>query len=269
MTRKAACIGINDYPGEEHDLQGCVNDANAWAKLLTIKFGFARPDIRLILDGEASKLNILASLEKLIAGSSPGDLCVFIYSGHGTWVPDTGVKDEPDGRDEALVPREADFKKLILDDDLRTRLDRLSSGVTFVFIADSCFSGTVTRLMPAVSIERKTRFLMPPAKLLNRVSPTSPVKRRLLGQSEERMKELLLSAASPAEPAGEDTWDGMPRGVFSYFAIKTLEESSCTPTYEQWMNRIRDEISSAGFPQTPQIEGPANLKGQTVFSVPE
>ncbi len=31
MSKKALCIGINDYPGTQNDLSGCVNDANDWA----------------------------------------------------------------------------------------------------------------------------------------------------------------------------------------------------------------------------------------------
>jgi len=31
MAKKALCIGINDYPGTQNDLSGCVNDANDWA----------------------------------------------------------------------------------------------------------------------------------------------------------------------------------------------------------------------------------------------
>ena len=31
MTKFALCIGINDYPGTDSDLAGCVNDANDWA----------------------------------------------------------------------------------------------------------------------------------------------------------------------------------------------------------------------------------------------
>ena len=38
MARKALCVGINDYPGNESDLRGCVNDARAWAELLVERF---------------------------------------------------------------------------------------------------------------------------------------------------------------------------------------------------------------------------------------
>ena len=34
MAKRAFCVGINDYPYDGSDLNGCVNDANAWADLL-------------------------------------------------------------------------------------------------------------------------------------------------------------------------------------------------------------------------------------------
>lgn len=30
MARRALCTGINDYPGTDSDLAGCVNDAADW-----------------------------------------------------------------------------------------------------------------------------------------------------------------------------------------------------------------------------------------------
>ena len=41
MTKRALCIGINDYPGTGSDLSGCVNDAKDWAGMLTGR-GFDR-----------------------------------------------------------------------------------------------------------------------------------------------------------------------------------------------------------------------------------
>ena len=34
MTKRALCVGINDYPGANMDLAGCVNDARDWQALL-------------------------------------------------------------------------------------------------------------------------------------------------------------------------------------------------------------------------------------------
>ena len=34
MSKKALCIGINNYRGVSNDLRGCVNDAQDWSNLL-------------------------------------------------------------------------------------------------------------------------------------------------------------------------------------------------------------------------------------------
>ena len=34
MANRALCVGINDYPGSNMDLAGCVNDAKDWQALL-------------------------------------------------------------------------------------------------------------------------------------------------------------------------------------------------------------------------------------------
>lgn len=266
MTKRAVCVGINDYPGSENDLGGCVNDAHAWAKLLVETCGFPKGEVRMILDGEATKRSMLSALDELVGDGRSGDALAFIYSGHGTWVPDRGSKDEADGRDEALVPCEADFGRLILDDDVRACLDRIGAGVSFTFIADSCFSGTVTRFLPGPARKGSVRFFPPPAGLAGGVSAYSPLKRRLFGSSEEQMQEIFMSAARNDEPAGEEVFDGVARGVFSYFAIKTLKESGPGITCREWHSRIRNAISAAGFSQSPQIEGPARLKNHRVFA---
>ena len=54
MANKALCVGINDYPIDGADLQGCVNDANAWADLLVFTGNVAlkllEGTIRTVLD---------------------------------------------------------------------------------------------------------------------------------------------------------------------------------------------------------------------------
>jgi hypothetical protein len=35
MAKRAFCVGINDYPYDGSDLNGCINDARAWADLQT------------------------------------------------------------------------------------------------------------------------------------------------------------------------------------------------------------------------------------------
>ena len=84
MAKHALCIGINDYPGTENDLTGCVNDAHDWAAVLGNR-GFT---VNLLLDAAATKVAMVTAMVQTIANARSGELVVFTYSGHGTWVPD-------------------------------------------------------------------------------------------------------------------------------------------------------------------------------------
>ncbi|UCE47949.1 MAG: caspase family protein, partial [Phycisphaerales bacterium] len=139
MAKRAVCIGINDYPGTYNDLGGCVNDANDWADLLKNEFGFGK-DVQIITDSAATKDKIVKALEDLVTSSKSGDIAVFTYSGHGTWVYDQGEFDESDNRDEAICA----YDGIILDDEIREVIRKMESGVRLTVISDSCHSGGVT-----------------------------------------------------------------------------------------------------------------------------
>ena len=81
MARKALLVGINDYPGSQNDLQGCVNDATNLYDVLVKYFQFAPSDIVMLSDARARKAAILAGLKTLVAGARDGDTVVFHYSG--------------------------------------------------------------------------------------------------------------------------------------------------------------------------------------------
>jgi hypothetical protein len=62
MTKRAFCVGINDYPYDGSDLNGCVNDAHAWADLLIQHFDFPTSDVTVMTDAEATKVLIVDGL---------------------------------------------------------------------------------------------------------------------------------------------------------------------------------------------------------------
>ena len=136
--KKAICIGINNYPGMSNDLKGCVNDANDWGELLA-EFGF---EVKILLDNQGTRENVKAALRELVSSLKPGDYGVFTYSGHGTYNRDTSG-DEPDSYDEALYV----YDGILLDDELREILDGLRPQASLAFISDSCYSGTITRVV--------------------------------------------------------------------------------------------------------------------------
>ena len=55
-SKRAVCVGINDYTGSANDLSGCVNDAEGWADLLRVEYGF---ETKLLLDAEATREGVI------------------------------------------------------------------------------------------------------------------------------------------------------------------------------------------------------------------
>jgi hypothetical protein len=198
MSKKAFCVGINDYPYDGSDLNGCVNDAKAWAELLVSHYDFAQTDVKLLLDSEATKSKIVAGLKDLLAGAAEGDVLVFTNSSHGTYIADTSG-DEP-MYDEAICPYDC-ADNLLVDDDLRELFVNVPKGVHLTTISDSCFSGTVTRAAVSEAIpglktpdDRRVRFLNPGLRgdpILE--NPWKATPKRISKYPASRMKEILLS----------------------------------------------------------------------------
>ena len=146
--RRALLIGIDDYRRVSR-LEGPTNDARAMASFLTGQAGFADGDIKLLLDWEATRSNILTAIETwLVMGTAPGDEVFFFFSGHGFQQFDTNG-DEDDGKDETLVAVDIDvdgdtIEGMISDDEIAALLTRLP-GRRVQVVIDACHSGTVTR----------------------------------------------------------------------------------------------------------------------------
>ena len=267
MTRKALCVGINDYPGEGNDLNGCINDANDWAGLLIEHFDFPESGVKVVLDSEATKANMVAGIEELISGAQAGDVLVFTNSSHGSYVAERGG-DEP-RYDEILCPYDV-AENVLRDDELRRLFAGLPEGVALTVISDSCFSGTVTRAAPMREVpdERRVRFLNPrvlggeelPPEELNRARSSRPER-----FPESGMKEVLLSAASARQYATDAHIEGGYHGAMTYFAIQIIRAANYEITYAELAEQLRDLIA-ADYSQDPQLEGKDKNKRKQIFS---
>jgi hypothetical protein len=271
MSKKALCVGINDYPYDGSDLNGCVNDAKAWADLLTGHYDFLGDDIVVLLDAEATKANIVAGLKDLLVCASEGDVLVFTNSSHGTYLADTSG-DEPK-YDEALCPYDA-ADDLLVDDELRELFADLPEGVNLTVISDSCFSGTVTRVAVGEVIpglrtpdDRRVRFLSPALRgdpvLENpwKAKPTSTEK-----YPESEMKELLLSGCTDKEYSYDALIEGTYHGAMTFHALKAIQELDYQITYRQLHERLLFMLDDAGYPQHPQLEGTRENKRRQLFT---
>lgn len=244
--KKAVCVGINNYPGTSNDLQGCVNDANDWCALLN-EYGFSTS---LLLDSQATRQNIKTALENLVLSVKQGDVAVFTYSGHGTQVFDLSG-DEGDTYDEAISV----YDGTIVDDQLRTIINGIDPLATLVIISDSCFSGSVTRLVPE---KARPRFMPPVGFSENRV-----VQDRFL-LPESGMPEILISGCSDSEYSYDAEIDGRYNGAMSAMAIRVIRQNPGL-TYSQLHTLLRGFLPSSEYPQSPQLEGSDAHKGTLLF----
>ena len=80
MGQKALLVGINRYKMDGADLQGCVNDVTNIRDILLKYFGFMVKDIRMVVDGRATKKAIMERLQWLIKGAKAGDRLLFHFS---------------------------------------------------------------------------------------------------------------------------------------------------------------------------------------------
>ena len=134
LTKSGLVVGLN-YTGTSAGLNGCINDAKSVKSVLRNKFGYK--NVTLLTDRELSRnKNVLESLIEFV--SNPTDIMVFHYSGHGTQIKDYS-NDEPDGLDEALYTK---YGILVSDDEINKVLRKLPATTKFLFISDSCHSGS-------------------------------------------------------------------------------------------------------------------------------
>ena len=258
MRKLAVCIGINDYPGADSDLAGCVNDAGDWAAALDRR-GF---EVEKLLDARAKKKAMCAAVARVLRTAQAGDSVIITYSGHGSFIPDPDG-DEPDGTDEILCPWDIDKGNVLSDDELDALFARHAQDVKVVMIADSCHSGTVSRLAspPSQGVRApRVRFLPPSAFMhTDAVASLPPCKaRRALPP---RGNGALLLAGCQDTEYSYDAWFGdRANGAFTYTALKTLAALKPEATYLDWYKAIRAQLPSKDYAQTPNLYGTAAQK---------
>jgi hypothetical protein len=251
--KRAICFGINNYPGEENDLSGCINDANDWAAKLTLS-GF---QVTKYLDDQVTKDRFLSAIRSLLAVSLVGDWLVITYSGHGTQAYDTSG-DEMDHYDEALYL----WDGILIDDEIRAILDTALYGINIVFVLDSCFSGSGTRKPRLIGTYVRPRFVA-----TTFVPASAKARKKFL--AEEVMVELLFAGCNDDEYSYDAYINGRYNGAFTYHALKAWKPGMTFNDVEAGMNNI---FPFATYPQHPHLEGPAAMRNKSwdrIDPVPE
>ncbi len=233
-TRRALCIGIDDYPNPRDQLGGCVSDAAEWGKWLKGR-GFS---VESLTNAQASRSGILNGIGRYIRDSQPGDIVAIQYAGHGTQLPDL-EGEERDGKDEALVPHDHRKSGYVVDDDLKALCSQIPTGVSVTFLMDCCHSGTMTRLFvgPESAADGvRSRFLKPDDEMLaahKKQRATS--KPATASRSSYRgHKEILLSACRADQTAKERN----KQGDFTRYALQVLKKTNGSLTNAELIDRV-------------------------------
>ncbi|MGD9967788.1 MAG: pre-peptidase C-terminal domain-containing protein [Hyphomonadaceae bacterium] len=135
----AVMVGISDYPGSGNDLPLTAEDARKLQAALD-RQGRLASESAMLIDGQATRANVRAAIQRVAAAAGPDDLFLFFYSGHGNQVRGAVSATEPDGKDETIEMVDG----AITDDELNQLFQNVRAQ-TSLLVLDSCFSGGFAR----------------------------------------------------------------------------------------------------------------------------
>ena len=267
MAKRAVLIGINKYQIPGSDLSGCVNDVKNLSSVLTTYYGFARKDITILTDLQATKKAMESAIQKLIKSGKKGDVLLLHYSGHGSNVPDNDG-DEADHRDEILCPTDLDWKDPFSDDWLRKTFNTLRKDVSLTVIMDCCHSGSITRMPPQADAPIKPRFLPCPLDLMavesgrklrgtvrGQVGKASRASMRRNDIVNVDIGELLITGCRDTQTSADAHIGGAYNGALTYYLVESIREAEGKLTYRELHQRTSAKLKQNDFDQIPQLEG--------------
>jgi hypothetical protein len=272
MTKKALVVGIANYANPKNNLPGVNNDIPSVIKMLT---NFGITDIEVLRDANATAANVMKGMNTLVMNAQADDVRVFYFSGHGALLP-PGFSggDDPDGRDEALVPYEGTVSTLILDNWIATFLKTiLPSDVSFWGLYDSCHSGDIFKAAEISGIDTDPNEISKEMLFTDLVLDSMPTRLAPSANADFTLKNLVLDGgltnsfhfgASEAEkPALCKTIDSIVRSVFTFGMTEVATPGMTVKEFEDAVKAKMAEVTSS---HTPQIACSEANKTRSLFS---
>jgi hypothetical protein len=204
LTKHAIVIGVDNYQHGLRPLRHAASDARAVAAALQTDFGYAPEHVRVLIDREAERADLLQLFSEFAEGErcDPSDSLLVFFAGHG--------------EEQKLAPSDARAG----EPNTWLRVDELVGMIRRVpchhklLILDSCFAGTLFR-----STHRRERT----AGLLD--PPSSPSERRLPFGAQDSLLHYLAGDAFVGLTASRLTpaIDGLGEGRHSVFTAALLD----------------------------------------------
>ena len=273
MTRNiyALLVGIDRYAPPISVLQGCENDINAIEAYLQNQIAgeWTLKQPKILLNEKATRQAIIDGFQQYLTQSESDDIALFYYSGHGGQekAPEEFWHLEPDRLDETLVcydsrtPGNHD----LADKELRYLLAQVAKkNPRIIVILDCCHSSSGTRniaqgvrLAPEDRRDRAlSSFIFAKDATFNNLLFTSEkVEKKKTGLDLPKGRHILLAACRDYQYAREYQGDDSEtRGAFSYFLLKSLEQTNGGLSYLDLARNIEALIKGNVRDQVPQLE---------------
>lgn len=268
---RALLIGINDYSASRlpvqrgviplrnwSDLDGAIQDVATIRDLLVVLHGFGKQDIVTLTNQEATRAEILRSLQQLAEETKKGDRVVFYFSGHGSQVRNS-LTSEADGLDESLVPADSrrgacDIRDKELQPLFNGILDR---GGSLTVILDACHSGSGARNGLDSGLRQRGIDVDP-----------RDVRDPSGGARPEERGALVLSAAEDFDLAFEIRDEqGLIRGAFTWALARAMRDADPGEPASDTFLRARAWLHTDRPAQYPVMAGSAQAQSRPLLGV--
>ena len=262
----ALLIGI-DYIGTSDHIPGCIKDAQAIKTMLIRHYDARANDILLLRDDRnnhlyPTKANILRGFNWLVKKSQAGYTRLFFhYSGHGSWRPDKSG-DEADGRDELLVPVDANSVGMLSDDTIYTYLlERLRPNVRLVCFMDCCHSGTILDL----PLRYRNRGGHDGAK--DAIMDVERIHAQQKASEKIRAHVVAISGCRDKQVSEGAQFTGLGwRGAMTLYLISILKNAKYKITFSRLLYLLRRKLRNNRFKQVPELTSNRRITNKTLFS---
>lgn len=272
MTKRAVCVGINDYSARSDcaNLNGARPDAEAWAQTLSDGFDFDPAKVVVLKDGAATRQAVMGAITTMLGQSGAGDVACFFFSGHG------GRFASADGSIwyESICCADAGGDITNLDfDAFANSLE--PSTVNFTLVLDSCHSGgafdaiapgakTISWTQEIIDLFANTcRVLVPhivigdPSALSGNVSVSRNTD-GTLGMSiadaldfSDGARATLLAACR----YDQLSYDGASHGCFTQALLDTINQCNYQASHPELLDKVQQAIKPYNGSQIPQLRG--------------
>jgi WD40 repeat protein len=233
-------VGINEYADKDYNLRYATSDAKAFSTQLQQELDkqkrFARIDMTVLSDQNATKNNILKAIEDLAERVQPEDELFFFVASHGTaaqdrffLIPhDLGYAGSRSALDEQAV--HTILQHSISDQELERAFQRLDAG-RILLVLDACNSGQ------ALEADEKRR---------------GPMNSRGLAQLAYEKGMYILTAAQSYQAAQEVARIG--HGLLTYsLVVEGLEKSMADFEPHDGQVTIREWLDYSVY-RVPQMQ---------------